>query len=144
LGLGNPICTDDGVGIRVAEALKSRIKRPDVDVAETGAAGLGLLDLVSGYARLILVDAIQTRDGKPGDIYRLGLEDLPSPMHCSTIHDVDLMTALDLGRRLKMNVPDEVIIFAVEVLEVDTFREECTPQVEKAIPEVVDLVIREL
>ncbi len=144
LGLGNPICADDGVGIRVAEAVKVRVHRPDVEVAETSAAGLGLLDLMSGYQRMIIIDAIQTRNGKPGNIYRLGLEDLPAPLHCSTIHDVDLTTALELGRRLNMTVPREVVIYAVEVSDVTTFREGCTPEVERAIPQASDMVIREL
>jgi hydrogenase maturation protease len=144
LGLGNPICADDGVGISIAEAIRGRVHGPDVEVAETSAAGLGLLDLMSGYQRLIVIDAIQTRDGKPGDIHRLGLEDLPAPLHCSTIHDVDLTTALELGRRLNMTVPREVVIYAVEVSDVTTFREGCTPEVERAIPQVADMVIREL
>jgi len=144
LGLGNPICADDGVGIRIVEAVESQIHRSDADVAETSAAGLGLLDLVSGYERLIVVDAIQTRGGRPGDIYRLGLQDLPAPMHCSTMHDVDLLTALELGRRLDMIVPHEVVVFAVEVSDVTTFHEGCTPEVERAIPLAADLVIREL
>ena len=143
LGLGNPICADDGVGIRVAEVIRNRVSDPNVDVAETSSAGLGLLDIIGGFQRLIVIDAIQTRDGKPGSIYRLGLEDLPAPMHCSTVHDVDLITALELGRRLNMSVPEEVVVFAVEVSDVTTFREGCTPDVDRAIPKVADLVIRE-
>ena len=143
LGLGNPICSDDGVGIRVAEVIRNRVHDPNVNVAETNSVGLGLLDIIGGFQRLIVIDAIQTRDGKPGSIYRLGLEDLPAPMHCSTVHDVDLITALELGRRLNMSVPEEVVVFAVEVSDVTTFREGCTPDVDRAIPKVADLVIRE-
>ena len=144
LGLGNPICADDGVGIKVTEVIKERVHAPDVEVAETSAAGLGLLDIVGGFQRLIVVDAIQTRNGNPGDIYRLKPGHLPAPMHCSTVHDVDLITALELGRRLNMSVPEEVVIFAVEVSDVTTFCEGCTPEVDRAIPQIADLVIREL
>ena len=144
LGLGNPICADDGVGIRIAEALKDEVSGPEVAVAETSAAGLGLLDLIAGYQRIIVVDAIQTRDGKPGQVYRLALGDLPGPLHCATLHDVDLATALELGRRLGMEMPQEVIIFAIEVTDITTFREGCTPEVESAIPAVTSLVLQEL
>lgn len=144
LGLGNSICTDDGVGLKVAEAVRRRFNHPAVEVAGTSAAGLELLDLMSGYQRLIIIDAIQTPGGRPAEVHRLGLKDLPAPMHCSTIHNVDLVTALELGRRLDMIVPQHIVIFAVEVSDVTTFSECCTPEVEKAIPEVADMVIREI
>ncbi|OGO07900.1 MAG: hypothetical protein A2Y61_04950 [Chloroflexi bacterium RBG_13_60_13] len=144
LGLGNTICGDDGVGIRIAEALKGEVCGLEADVAETTAAGISLLDLMVGYQRMIIVDAIQTRDGKAGQVYRLGLEDLPSSLHCATLHDVDLATALELGRRLGMEMPQEVVIYAVEVADITTFREGCTPEVERSIPEVAHLVLQEL
>ena len=144
LGLGNPIRGDDGVGIKIAEALESEIHHPEVEVAESISGGLDLLDLLAGYQRAIIIDAIQTHQGKPGQVYRLGLENLPVPLHCSVVHDVDLVTALDLGRRLGMAMPQEIVIFAIEVADVTTFGEECTPEVERAIPEVIRLVLQEL
>lgn len=144
LGLGNTICGDDGVGIRIAQALKEDVCGLEVEVAETTAAGISLLDLIAGYQRMIVVDAIQTRDGKAGQVYRLGLEDLPSSLHSATLHDVDLPTALELGRRLGMEMPRQVIIYAVEVADITTFREGCTPEVERSIPEVAHLVLQEL
>lgn len=132
------------MGIRIAQALKEDVCGLDVEVAETTAAGISLLDLIAGYQRMIVVDAIQTRDGKAGQVYRLGLEDLPSSLHSATLHDVDLPTALELGRRLGMEMPRQVIIYAVEVADITTFREGCTPEVERSIPEVAHLVLQEL
>jgi hypothetical protein len=51
---------------------------------------------------------------------------------------------LEVGTRLGLSLPGEVIIFAVEVADVDAFSEECTPEVQQAIPEVVRLVLSEL
>jgi hydrogenase maturation protease len=144
LGLGNPICADDGVGLRVASEVRRRFTHPEVDVAGSSAAGLEVLDLMSGYQRLIIIDAIQTPGRRLAEVHRLGLDDLPAPMHCSTIHNVDLVTALELGCRSGMIVPQEIVIFAVEVADVTTFSECCTPEVEKAIPGVADMVIQEI
>ena len=144
LGLGNTICGDDGVGIRIAQALKEDVCGLEAEVTETTAAGIGLLDLIMGYDRLIVVDAIQTKEGEAGQVYRFGLEDLPASLHSATLHDVDLTTALELGRRLGMGMPREVIIFAVEVADTTTFREGCTPEVERSIPVVARLVLQEL
>lgn len=144
LGLGNPILSDDGVGIRVAEELKGRLNQPEVTVMETSIAGLSLLDLLAGYDRAIIIDTIQTRGGKVGQVYRLGPGAFDTTQHAATPHDVNFATALELGNRLGLPLPQQIIIFAIEVEDVTTFSENCTPKVEQVIPVVVDMVIQEL
>lgn len=144
LGLGNSIRCDDGVGNRIAQILENEISDPQVTVTETNAAGLGLLDLLTGYERAIIIDAIQTQKGKAGQVHRLSLHDLAVPHYLSATHNIDLATALELGTRLGLALPEEVIIFAIEAADVTTFSEECTPEVERAIPEVMKLVLEEL
>ena len=41
-------------------------------------------------------------------------------------------------------MPKDYAIFAIEVEEILTFCEECTPAVEAAIPIAVDMVLKEL
>jgi hydrogenase maturation protease len=145
LGLGNPILTDDGVGIHVVRALAGRLKRPDVDVAEVSLGGLRLLDSVAGYDRLILVDAIQI-GGRVGQVYRLGPKNLLSSLHSASSHDLGLPAAMELGRRLGMVLPEDeaITILAVEVEDVITFGETCTPHVQAVIPQVAQMVLEEL
>ena len=54
LGLGNPILTDDGVGIYVARAVAERGQQEGVSFAETSVGGLRLLDVIGGYERIII------------------------------------------------------------------------------------------
>jgi hydrogenase maturation protease len=144
LGLGNPILSDDGVGYHVATALKNRLQEPEVDVLEASIAGLDFLDLLTDYDKVIIIDAIQTGEGKPGQIYRLEPEILANTRHAGTPHDVNLATALELGRELKLPLPQQINIFAIEVKDVTSFGEECTPEVTKAIPDCATMVMREL
>jgi len=132
------------VGNKVAQILGKEVDDSEVTVTETNAAGLGLLDLLPGYQRAIIIDAIQTREGKPGQVHRLSLHDLATPHYAPTTHNIDLATVIELGTKLGLSLPQEVIIFAIEVADVTTFSEECTPQIERAIPEVVKLVLQEL
>ena len=144
IGIGSLLRGDDAIGIRVAEAIEREALPPDVKVVTTTAAGLALLDLLTGYERALIIDAIQTRQGKPGDVYRLGLDDLPAPLHSFTVHDVSLRSALDIGRKMGLPLPGDTVIFAVEVADVTPLRESCTPQVEGAISKAVSLVLNEL
>jgi len=68
-GLGNPILGDDGVGIRVVEEMKKRWKGKGV-VFETGSVGgLKILDVLSGYDVVVIVDAMAGEN--PGRIHIL-------------------------------------------------------------------------
>jgi hydrogenase maturation protease len=144
IGIGSLLRGDDAIGIRIAEALEREPLPPDVKVVTTTAAGLALLDILTGYERALIIDAIQTRQGKPGDVYRLGLDDLPAPLHSFTVHDVSLRSALDVRQTMGLALPGSIVVFAIEVADVTPLRENCTLGVEDAIPKAVGLVLREL
>ena len=144
LGMGNPLLCDDGVGLRVVAKLKDRIEKPEVTIMETGIAGLALLDLLVGYDRAIVIDAIQTVGGKAGHIYRLDTQAFDAARHTVSPHDIDFTTALEFGKKLGLSLPQQIVIFAIEASDVRTFKEECTPEVQKAIPTCVEMVLLEL
>jgi hydrogenase maturation protease len=142
--MGNPLLCDDGVGLRVAAELKDRVDQSEVTIMETGIAGLSLLDLLIGYDRAIIIDAIQTAGGKAGHIYRLNTQAFDAARHTISPHDIDFTTALEFGKKLGLSLPQQIIIFAIEASDVHTFNEECTPEVRKAIPTCVEMVLQEL
>ena len=144
LGLGNPILSDDGVGIRVAHEVASQLENPQVTVLETSAAGLSLLDSIVGYDKVIIIDAIQTEKGEAGQIYRMTTADFSLTKHFSSPHQINLVTALELGKMLNLAMPGEITVFAVEAKDITNFSEECTAEVEQAIPAVVKMVLAEL
>ena len=144
LGLGNPILSDDAVGLRVVKELEGRVDQQEVTLIETSVAGLGMLDFLTGYDRAIIIDAIQTVGGQAGQIYRLDPEALDFTRHAASPHDVNLATALELGKRLELSLPQQIIIFAIEVADASTFSEECTPEVRRAIPACVEMIIQEI
>ena len=144
MGMGNPILSDDGAGIRVARLLEETLNRPDVTVAESSLAGMDLLELLSGYDKVIIIDAIEAAGARPGRIYRFGPEALTRTRHASSPHDINFATALELGKRLGLALPREIVIFGIQVNNVSTFSEQCTPAVERAIPRCVKKVLNEI
>lgn len=144
LGMGNPLLSDDGVGLRVVAELRNRLDRPEITIADTGLAGLCLLDLLIGYDKAIIVDAIQTVGGKAGEIYRLDPEAFDSTRHGVSPHETSFIAALEFGKKLGLALPQQIVIFAIEALDITTFSEECTPEVNKAIPVCVEMILQEL
>jgi hydrogenase maturation protease len=144
LGLGNSLLCDDGVGIYVAAELKNRVNQPEITIMETGVAGLSLLDLLVGYDRAIIIDAIQTVGGKAGQIYRLEPKAFDTALHTASAHGIDFTTTIEFGKKLGLPLPQQIIIFAIEASDISTFREECTPEVRHAISTCVEMILREL
>jgi hydrogenase maturation protease len=147
IGLGNPILTDDGVGVLVARELARRLAhRPDIAITEASVGGLRLMEMMAGYDRAILIDAILD-EHPPGTITRLTLADLAArapTQHSASAHDVSLPTALEAGRRMGLHLPDDVIIYAVSVANVMDFSDAPTAAVADAIPTVVNTIIDEI
>jgi len=144
LGIGNPILSDDSVGIRVAEEIRKLVEDDEVTVIDACTGGLDLLDFLAGYDRAYIIDAVKTPGGKAGSIYRLQPEAFNSTRFATSPHDVNFATALELGKQLGLKLPSDIDIFAVEVLDTETFSEECTPEVEKAIQKCAEMVVREI
>jgi hydrogenase maturation protease len=138
--MGNPILSDDGIGIHVARALEGKLDHEDITVTETSIGGLNLLDLLVNFDRAIIIDAIQTVGGKVGQVYRLDPEVFNTTRHASTPHDVNFATALELGKKLGLPLPSQIDIFAIEVANVTTFSEKCSPEVERVVPVCVEMV----
>ncbi len=145
LGLGNPILGDDAVGLRVVRIVREKISDGNVSVVESTASGLGLLDVLTGFDQVVVVDAIQTKGGRVGDVYRLTSDALNATRHSASPHDTNLSTALELGRRLGLVVPKHMAIVAIEISpECREFTEELSPEVEEALPRAVEAVMKEV
>lgn len=148
LGIGNPILGDDGVGYHVVQELTREVggRSADVDIEEACIGGLRSLDLIVGYDKVVLVDAIKTDRGEAGEIYKLEPEDFTGTVHLgASAHDTNLATAIRIGNEFATaQMPKEIVIFAIEVEEVAAFTEEMTEKVRKAVPKVVDLVLQEI
>ncbi len=151
IGLGNPILTDDGVGVKVAyevERVLASVNSEGIFVTEASAGGLRLMELMIGYEQVILIDALIGCSGNlPGTVHRMTLDDLRniSPtQHSACAHDTTLVTALELGEQMGLALPKEINIYAIEVENVTDFCEEPTPAVAAAIPKVTAAVLGDL
>lgn len=142
IGIGNLLRSDDGLGLHIIEALRKERLGDTIDLAE-GLSGLDILNGMKGYERIIMVDAIQT-GGEPGTIYRFSMEDFPQgqTVHSFSTHlNMDFTTMLELGKRLfPEKIPEDILIVAVEAEDITTISDRCTPEVERAIPEVIELI----
>ena len=143
LGVGNILFTDEGVGVRVVEALDKRYTfAENVKLIDGGVLGMGLLAVVSEADHLIVVDAVKN-GGAPGSLYRLEGEDIPKRiLGKNSLHQVDLLETLTLCQVFE-KVP-ETIIVGVEPEDIETLGIELTDTVKEKLRPLGNMVLKEL
>lgn len=140
LGLGNHILTDDGIGPRLVYDLSQMIGNPDIYYNTACCGGLEIIEYIKDYEQVIFIDAIRTREGRPGNVHYFVPSDFHETSHLTSLHDVSFLTALKLGNSLDLNLPDDLHIIAVEIIEDMEFSEELTPQLKERYPEILEKV----
>ena len=141
LGIGNPILSDDAVGIKIAQQLEE--EKPGLTVEQTNEAAIALIDLITDYDRLIIIDSIKTGQGKAGELYKLTLEDFKPNNDFTSSHGMDIATAFEVGKSLGCRMPQSVSIYAVEIKDNENFSEQCTKEVAERLPVIVKQIIDE-
>ncbi|KYK29312.1 hypothetical protein AYK20_05815 [Thermoplasmatales archaeon SG8-52-1] len=145
LGVGNQILGDDGVGIHVVNALKEKIQSPDITIEEAVTGGMNLLELLLGYDKAIIVDAVKTENGVNGEVKRIPLGNF-STMHSCNPHDVSLIEAIEMAKKMgEERIPKEIIVIGVLMKEIPCeFGEKLSSKIAAAVPKAVDMTLSEL
>ena len=140
LGLGNNILTDDGIGSRLVSDLAQMIGDRGVEYNTACCGGLEIIEYIKGYEQVVFIDAIRTVEGTPGDVYYFIPSDFRETSHLSSLHDISFLTALKLGNTLKLGLPTDLHIIAVEIIEDMEFSEEFTPPLKARYPGILQEV----
>lgn len=137
LGLGNDILTDDAVGLLIARQLRGEFAGDTrIVVHETQEMGLALLDFITGYREVVLVDAVQTNAAPPGTLHELDADGLKN-LTGRTPHFLGVGETLALGRKLDLAMPEHVKIFAIEVADAHTLGTDLSPILQNALPGIL-------
>ncbi len=141
IGLGSPVMKDDAVGLKVSEAIEE-MHLENVDSRQEAVGGLEILPMVSGYRMVIIADAIMAGEYGPGSVIIYDPDDFEATIADVPAHDVNLATAIKIGRELHPEtMPDTIRFVAIEVEDIQTMSETMSPSVEAAVPSAVSAVL---
>jgi hydrogenase maturation protease len=143
LGAGNILLSDEGIGVRVVEALQRRCRFPEeVEILDGGTCGMDLLDIIAGRDHLILVDAVDT-GSPPGTVVRLEGNQVPAVFRTkSSPHQLGLQDVLALLLLLDA-APAHVTVIGVQPASLDIGLE-LTPAIAARFDDMVEMVAGEL
>lgn len=141
VGLGSPIMSDDAIGLEVVDEIE-RMGLPGVETRQEAIGGLDIIPVLWGYRNVIIVDAIQTRQYEPGTVMFFDPEDFDDTIGDASAHDINLATAMRIGRQVEPEMmPDKVRFVAVEAEDIATVNEGMTPKLVEAKPRAVEAVL---
>ena len=145
LGVGNHILGDDGVGIHVVNELKKQIQNPDITIDEAVTGGMNLLELLLGYDKAIIIDAVKTENGETGEVKRIPLSNF-STMHSCNPHDVSLIEAIEMAKKLgEDRIPKKIIVVGIMMKKIPCeFGEKLSNEIAAAVPKAVDMTLNEI
>lgn len=136
IGIGNPIMTDDGVGLAVLAKLVDA-KVPGVKYIDGGTSGMEILPDIQDATRLLVLDGINDPDEPPGTVLVLEGDQLPRLRKSAlSPHQVGLLDMLSTARLLGSE-PEEVVVVGVVAQDVE-LHVGMTEKVAAAVPVAVD------
>ena len=142
LGLGNTLHSDDSVGPRAIERLRSDPRvSADVTLIEGGTLGLELLTYVWDCSYLLVLDAVNCGQ-PPGTLVRMSGEQLRTLPGNGSVHQLgvaDLLVAL----RVLAKPQPTVVLLGLQPAKTD-WGTELSPPVEAAMDSLIDAAIAEL
>ncbi len=148
LGIGNILMSDEGVGVRLLDAVRDSRQWGDaVEFIDGGAGGLGLLNIIEQAERLVVFDAADM-GLQPGEFRVISPSQVSddTPANRISMHDVPVTETLELCRQF-LHAPDDVRIFAVQPQTVDFGRRLSEPilaafdKLVSAATEIVEAVL---
>jgi hydrogenase maturation protease len=145
LGVGNLILGDDGVGVHIANEVKKQVKDSNIDIDEAITGGMNLLDLIIGYEKAIIIDAVKSDDAENGEVRRIPIGDF-NTMHSCNPHDVSLIEAIEMAKKLgEDRIPKDIIIIGVMMKQIPCeFGEKLSKEIQAAVPKAVEMTLNEI
>ncbi len=148
MGFGNPVRSDDAIGIYVIEKLKEKLgNHPNISIFDMGTAAFEVLFGLKGHQKIILIDAVINTNEPVGTLFKVPAEEVlqaPEENPMVFLHSMKWNQALSYAKKiLQDDYPDDIQVYLIAIdntkLEVDLSK-----PVKEAGDKVINLILDEL
>lgn len=148
MGFGNPVRSDDAIGIYVIEELKKYISPEDnISVFDMGTAAFEVLFGLKGHNKIILVDAVINSSEPVGTLFKVPAEEVlkaPEDDPMIFLHGMKWNQALSYAKKiLGEEYPKDIQVYLIAIdntrLEV-----ELSEEVRQAGNKVIQHILEDL
>ncbi len=148
MGFGNPVRSDDAVGIYVIEELKKKLIDQDhITIFDMGTAAFEVLFQLKGHDKIILVDAVINSKEPVGTLFKVPAEEIrktPQEDPMVFLHSMKWDQALSYAKKiLQEDYPNDIEAYLIAIentkLEIDL-----SDEVKQAGDKVVQYILEDV
>lgn len=120
LGIGNILLSDEGIGVRVVEAINDRYELPEsVEIIDGGTMGLDLLPFIEGKDKILIIDAVNI-EKPPGTIVKIEGDEIPKFLGMKiSVHQIGLPDMLAAAKLMGI-MPEEICLIGIQPKNMET------------------------
>ena len=143
LGVGNILLKDEGIGVRIIQELENNYTFPhDVHLIDGGTSGPHILNLIEGFEKIIVIDAVQGGE-EPGTLYKFNLDQIPFRITMKiSNHQTSVLEVLSQAKLLDKKT--KVTVIGIEPQDISPWGMELSPIIKNKMTALIDLVLKEL
>ncbi len=114
IGMGNPLLSDEGIGVYLLEQLEKRYDCTGLELRDLGTSGMSVLHALAHKKKAVIIDCAFMGE-EPGTIKRFNKAEVRSLklVHGLSLHEGDLLSTLVLSESLG-ECPPQVVLFGIE------------------------------
>jgi hydrogenase maturation protease len=142
VGLGNPIMSDDGIGLLVSRRVHRRLAGYDLDLA--CGAGLHVMDSILGYRRAVIIDSMVTGSLPVGSVVRIEPGTGMETRRAGHSHGVGFFEAIEIARACDAPLPEKILVYGIEVKDPFTIGEKVSEGILDKLEEIVDFIVGDI
>lgn len=148
MGFGNPVRSDDAIGIYVIEQLKKEFKDdPNISIFDMGTAAFEILFNLKGHDKIILVDAVINSNEPVGSVFKVPAEEVlkaPEEDPMVFLHSIKWNQALSYAKKiLRDEYPEDIEVYLIAI-ENTKLEVELSDVVKNAGEKVIKIITDEI
>lgn len=144
MGFGNPVRSDDVVGVYVIEQLKKELQNnAEVSLLDMGTSAFEVLFQLKGHQRIIIVDSVINSNEPVGTLFKLPASEVEGAIEDNPLvflHSLKWNQALSYAKKiLKEEYPSDIQVYliAIENIKLEV---QISEEVKNAGDKVVNLI----
>ncbi len=149
MGFGNPVRSDDAIGVYVAQALQQKLANYEhIKVFDMGTSGFDILFQLKGYEKIIVVDGVLYSNEPDGTLFCLPASEIKSQIQDDPLvflHTIKWDQALSYAKKImQTDFPENNILAYLIAITNTKLEMQLSEVVQAAGDELVEKIVQHL
>jgi len=139
IGLGNPLRSDDAIGIFLLDKLKGKIDK-DIEIIDCGTGGFKLLHQLAKFDFILFIDAVNLSK-EIGEYKYFSVDEVESNKddYGLSTHENDLMKIINISRQID-EISNSLFVFGIQPGNI-SFGTKISKEIQKNVDLYVEKII---